>query len=165
MLWWYSVNWHMSKQGSTAMPCSSRCHHYGDNQIMVVGLPIEIWSWTGNHLVTQQCCQTGWDSSTLIPALQVSDISQYFYMKVCAQIAAKLHTFLTSETDSDGPDNMSGSVLTILTLGTWILGHKNYVVSITVELHLSRHLLSDWLGPSGKFVENSTKLTRFEITH
>ena len=79
-------NWHMSKQGSTAMPCSSRCHHYGDNRLMVVGLLIEIWSWTGSHLVTQQRCQTGWDSSTLIPALQVSDktVNIFTWKCVCA---------------------------------------------------------------------------------
>ena len=90
--------------------------------------------------------------------------SQYFYMKVCAQIAAKIHTFITSETDSDGPDNLGGPVLTILTLGTWRLGHKDYVASITVELHLSKCQLSDQLGPLGKFVKNSTKLTCLEIT-
>ena len=90
--------------------------------------------------------------------------SQYFYMKVCAQTAAKIHTFVTSETDSDGPDNLGGPVLTILTLGTWRLGHKDYVASITAELHLSKRWLYDWLGPLGKFVENSTKLTCLEIT-
>jgi hypothetical protein len=91
--------------------------------------------------------------------------SQYIYMKVCVQIAAKLHAFITSETDSYGPDNLSGPVLTILTLGTWILGHKDYVASITAELHLPKHWLSDRLGPLGKFVKNSTKLTCLEITH
>jgi len=45
------------------------------------------------------------------------------------------------------------------------LGHKDYVASITVERHLSKCWLSDRLGPLGKCVENSTKLTCFEITH
>jgi hypothetical protein len=34
----------------------------------------------------------------------------------------------------------------------------------TVELRLSGFGYPDWLGPSGKFVENSTTLTYLEIT-
>ena len=34
----------------------------------------------------------------------------------------------------------------------------------TVELHLPGRCLSDQLAPSGKFVENSTKITCLEIT-
>jgi len=53
-----------------------------------------------------------------IHATALSYNSQYFYMKVCAQIAAKLHIFITSETNCAGPDNLSGPLLTILTSGT-----------------------------------------------
>lgn len=58
------------------MLCSSLCHHYGDHHHMAMGLLIGTWSWTGSHHVTQQCCQIGWDSSTLTPALLVSHMTK-----------------------------------------------------------------------------------------
>lgn len=50
--------------------------------------------------MTQQCCQTGWDSSIPIPALQVSDIKvKILIIEVCRVLEAKSHRFITPETN------------------------------------------------------------------